>query len=625
VTGDPQEAIAFERSSVTSSKPVEPRASILIVDDDEDMRRLLAHMLVVDEPLQIEQAAGAAEAQAAFSRQPFDVVITDLNMPGGDGLSLMQWSRDQGFAASWIVMTGHGTLDRAVKALQLGAFDFISKPIRAAERVRSAVRNALAQRRLTLERDRLVAELHESNQQLHEHVDQLEEACRMLRHQADTIRADLLQAGAIQRSLLPEAAPELDEFHVHALYRPTQSVGGDVYDVIRIDERQVALLVADAAGHGLSAAMLAVHFRSQLRTVDAGARSSITPEEVLGAVNRSLCESMSAPGLFLTAAYCLLDTELGEVVIASAGHPAILKISPQGEVEAFRHTGPALGLDSDAAFFEHRVHLSKGDALLLYSDGLYDCIPDEGGEMSDRIAAALVPDGAVGSWNLDALKQRGWGLQERDVPLPDDVTVLLLASAPGVSVVDNGSLQTRVNESPTAPGIQTLVGADAERMTFSIRGRGDWTQSAAFHLGCAAAVEKRLDLMLDLTNCTQLDSTFLGTIHQLCGLADEAGVEFRLQGVSPAIEELFCELGMCDVQDHIVPRMLPLPREMDPLPAAELDTPTRALLLLRAHEGLAALSDRNRAEFGPVIEQLRREVAALTLAVSSNESESIGR
>ena len=90
-------------------------------------------MLAVDEPMQIAEAVGAAEARAALARQAFDVVITDLNMPDGDGLSLMQWSQEQGVAASWIVLTGHGTLDRAVKALQLGAFDFISKPIRAAE------------------------------------------------------------------------------------------------------------------------------------------------------------------------------------------------------------------------------------------------------------------------------------------------------------------------------------------------------------------------------------------------------------------------------------------------------------------------------------------------------------
>jgi anti-anti-sigma regulatory factor len=205
--------------------------------------------------------------------------------------------------------------------------------------------------------------------------------------------------------------------------------------------------------------------------------------------------------------------------------------------------------------------------------------------------------------------------------MPDDVTALLLATAPGISLLDNGSSRALEVSSTPVPEIQTRVGSDAERMTFSIHGRGDWTQSAAFHFECAAAAKKGVDLMLDLANCTQLDSTFLGTIHQLCGLADGAGVEFRLQGVLPAIEELFQELGMFAVMDHIVPRMLPLPNEMDPVPAIDVDSPTRALLLLRAHEGLAALSDRNRAEFGPVIKQLRREVEALTRTDSRPEDD----
>jgi sigma-B regulation protein RsbU (phosphoserine phosphatase) len=579
------------------------------------MRQLLVHMLALDESLQLETASGAAEAKLAIAGRAFDVVITDLNMPGGDGLSLMQWGRDQGVAASWIVLTGFGTLDRAVKSLQLGAFDFIGKPIQTPERVRSAVRNVLAHRRLTHERDRLLGELAERNEQLQDHVEQLEEACRLLRHQAETIRADLHRAGAIQRSLLPEVAPDLAGCHVEALYRPTQNVGGDLYDVIRIDDRYVALLIADAAGHGLSAAMLAVHFRSQLRLVDPAGREPLAPAEVLRAVNRSLCESMPAPGLFLTAAYCLLDTESREIAIASAGHPPVLRRSRSGEIEPIRHTGPALGLHPDAEYSEHRLQLAADDRLLLYSDGLYDCIPELEHGRVRSIAAALATDAAPdAAWSIAALKQHGRGLDDGGEPLVDDVTVLMLDTTPGLSCLDNGSPKLVYEVAGAAIEDQTFVGGDARRVSFSVRGRGDWTHSAGFHVECAAAIEKGADLMLDLSDCAQLDSTFLGTIHQLCGQADEAGVEFRLQGVLPQVEDLFVELGMHSVMDHIVPRMLPLPAVMEPVSGAHLDAPSRALLLLRAHEGLAALSDRNRAEFDPVLTELRREVAVLTRA-----------
>jgi hypothetical protein len=118
--------------------------------------------------------------------------------------------------------------------------------------------------------------------------------------------------------------------------------------------------------------------------------------------------------------------------------------------------------------------------------------------------------------------------------------------------------------------------------------------------------------MVDLSLCRLLDSTFLGTIHLLCESADHADVEFRLQGVTPEVEGLFQELGMANVMEHIVPRMLPLPTTMVPVGASLADPSTRALLLLRAHEGLAALSDRNRQEFDPLVAQLRQELATLS-------------
>ena len=112
-----------------------------------------------------------------------------------------------------------------------------------------------------------------------------------------------------------------------------------------------------------------------------------------------------------------------------------------------------------------------------------------------------------------------------------------------------------------------------------------------------------------MTLCEYLDSTFLGTFHELSQRAEEADVEFRLQGVTPAVEDLFAELGMESVMGRVVPRMLPLPTQMRPLRGAA-DERAQALRMLRAHESLAELSDRNRQEFDPLLALLRREVTA---------------
>ncbi len=589
----------------------DPVASILIVDDDEDLRKLLTRALG-GAGRRIEAASSAAEAMASLSRRAFDVVITDLSMPGEDGLGLMRWATEHRISASWIVLTGYGTFDTAVEALQLGAFDFLSKPLQGISPLRNAVRNALAHQRLLAERDRLHAELEESNRGLREQVEQVEEACNLLRSQADTIRADLSRAGIIQQALMPDSAPQLSDFHVRAMYRPSQYVGGDLYDVARLDNRYIALLVADAAGHGLSAAMLAVLFRCQLQFVDPESRAPRSPREVLCAVNRSLCAALPAPGLFLTTIYCLLDTQNREATVASAGHPPLLWLRQNAGVERIFHTGPALGLYPDADFTQTRIALARGDRLLFYSDGLYETLGADTGSSGARIAAALEREGGSSTGLFDAVLEHSQAEAARGVPLADDVTLLMLAAEHGASSLDNGAPAPL--QAPGAPhgDVQILAGGDSRHLVLSVVGRGDWFQSAAFHAECVAAIDAGRDLLVDLTVCGHLDSTFLGTLHQLCERAECADVELRLQGVMPPVEELFDELGMRLVLDHVVPCMLPLPTQMEPLGVAEPDTSTRALLMLRAHEGLAALSDRNRQEFDPVVAMLRQEEASLS-------------
>jgi serine phosphatase RsbU (regulator of sigma subunit)/anti-anti-sigma regulatory factor len=599
---------------VTSSHPhrEDGTPSILIVDDDRDLRELLALALRSEGSLDIEEAGSAGEARAILLGRSFDVVITDLSMPGEGGLTLMQWSLEHCPGPSWIVLTGYGTFDTAVKALQLGAFDFLSKPLRPIEPLRNAVRNALAHQRLIAERDRLNLELRHSNDRLRSHVHQLEEACHLLREQAETIRADLQRAGIIQQALLPHTAPALVDFHVNALYRPSPTVGGDLYDVLRIDDRHVVLLVADAAGHGLSAAMLAVLFRSRLPIFDSDTNAPRDPSAVLRDVNHALCAALPGPGLFLTAAYCLLDTVCREATVASAGHPPLLWVKQDGAIERIYHTGPALGLSQNADFAQQCIALGAGEALLFYTDGLYEQFPSQSGRASDAIADVLdLKAESVEDMIQPLLEPCRSGPQNGNLP-QDDLTVMLLAAEPGVSVFDHGAPLPMPRPGGDRSATETLVGADTRRTILSIHGRGDWSHSAAFYAECSVAIEASHDVMVDLSRCRLLDSTFLGTIHLLCDSADRADVEFRLQGVMPEVEELFEELGMENVMEHIVPRMLPLPTTMVPLGAGAPDPSAQALLLLRAHEGLASLSDRNRQEFDPLVTQLRHELAPLS-------------
>ena len=110
-------------------------AAILIVDDNEAIRRLLVGALR-DMAGCVATAATVAEARRQLTGREFDVVITDISLPDEDGIDLMRWGRQASPGTSWMVLTGHASLDVAVRALQLGAFDFITKPLENVEALR---------------------------------------------------------------------------------------------------------------------------------------------------------------------------------------------------------------------------------------------------------------------------------------------------------------------------------------------------------------------------------------------------------------------------------------------------------------------------------------------------------
>jgi serine phosphatase RsbU (regulator of sigma subunit)/anti-anti-sigma regulatory factor len=589
----------------------ESRPSILIVDDNETLRRAVIQMLRPIGCHSIKEVSSAKEAQECLLRNHFDVVITDLSMPEQDGLSLMSWAKQHHIGGSWIVLTGHGTFDSAVKALQLGAFDFLSKPLDGSAPLQACVRNAFQHQRLLAERNRLHVELSESNARLCDHVGQLEEACCHLRLQAERTQADLRRAALIQQALLPRTLPKLNGLSVQALYRPSQNVGGDLYDVVQLDERHVVLLIADAAGHGLSAAMLAVLFRNHLPLAHPESRYPCRPSDALAAVNRDLCQGFTGPGLFVTAAYCLVDVLTREIAVASAGHTPLLLLRNFGSTERVFHTGPALGLYPQARFAEQQIVLEEGDRLLLYTDGLYDRFSGDAASPSERIAALLREQDAEGPDLLQRLLPAAGELRyDGDADQEDDVTLVLLLASCAPSLLDNGAPPPpQPPREPAETGaVPMLIGQAPGRTVVRIRGRADWTQSSVFHENCLRAIERHQALLLDLTLCEHLDSTFLGTIHELVERADQAGLEVHLQGVMPPVDGLFQELGMQRVTDHVVAVTLPLPNTMEPMEDSDRVQRSQALRVLRAHEGLASLNDRNRREFDPLLEILRREV-----------------
>jgi two-component system nitrogen regulation response regulator NtrX len=113
---------------------------ILVVDDESDIRRLLQEILT-EEGYEVEVAADAGQARAARARQTPDLVLLDIWMPDTDGITLLrEWSNEASDACPVVMMSGHGTVDTAVEATRLGAYDFVEKPLSLAKLLRTVER-----------------------------------------------------------------------------------------------------------------------------------------------------------------------------------------------------------------------------------------------------------------------------------------------------------------------------------------------------------------------------------------------------------------------------------------------------------------------------------------------------
>jgi serine phosphatase RsbU (regulator of sigma subunit)/anti-anti-sigma regulatory factor len=593
------------RSPVNSPPEDAAEGRILVVDDDPVICRLLSTLLQRGGYKFVETARDAECAQAVLRRGGFGVVITDIRMPGTDGLSLMRWALVNCPGPAWIVLSGRATFDDAVKAVKLGAFDFISKPIVETESFLVSVRNALWQRTLIAEQVRLQSELERRNAELRQRVGQLEEAFNLLTEQSEIISQDLVRAELVQRALLPQRVPELGAFTFDAYYRPSHKVGGDIYDVVRIDDDHAAFYVADAAGHGVSAAMVAVLFKLRLRLYDTAAGRVLPPNQVLTEVNRAILRECSAPGLFITAALCQLNIKTGELLVASGGHPPLLLRRATGPIETIVKTGPALGLDEDATFTLWSTRLNPGDRLLLYTDGITD--PGAAGKAPDYHAMLALLSGAPGDPQqlLLRIREQAFGRNGNEEREDDITLVLVTAGATG------GTLNHESASASPAPAVSThsggiFAGSTSQATFYRFRGRCGWSQAAAFHDACSDDIAAGKRITLDFDGCVFLDSTMLGTIHEAHAHAKKSGTPFTLQALPREIHGMFEELAMDSVVQSVVDPPQPAPLEMIPL--ALLPTPSNRVRrrITEAHEAIVAISDRNREKFMDVLVELQR-------------------
>jgi predicted ester cyclase len=243
----------------------------------------------------------------------------------------------------------------------------------------------------------------------------------------ERIEQELEVARRIQDASLPKEVPTLEGWEISPFYRPARQVGGDFYDFLELPNDHLGLVVGDATGKGVPAALVMSSARSMLRALAQASESS--PGEVLRRANDPLVMDIPA-NMFVTCFYAILDPKSGRLVYANAGHD-MPYLCRSGDVEELRARGMPLGLMPGMGYEEKETILEADEAALFYSDGLVEA-HDPKGEMFGfpRLRELIGEHGEESSLEdllleeLHSFVGEGWEQE-------DDITLLTLRrSAP---------------------------------------------------------------------------------------------------------------------------------------------------------------------------------------------------
>src|SRR5215218_10232744 len=187
------------------------------------------------------------------------------------------------------------------------------------------------------------------------------------RIERECIEQELQVARRIQQASLPKEVPEPEGWEITPYYRPAREVGGDFYDFHLLSEDRVGLVVGDATGKGVPAALVMSTTCGMLQSA-ARALDSSSPGEVLAQVNETLFARIPS-NMFVTCFYAVLEPESATLRYANAGHDPPY-VRRRGDCEELRARGMPLGLMLQMSYEEMGTDLEVGEAVLFYSDGL---------------------------------------------------------------------------------------------------------------------------------------------------------------------------------------------------------------------------------------------------------------
>jgi sigma-B regulation protein RsbU (phosphoserine phosphatase) len=329
---------------------------IVIIEDDPTIRRGLADNLRAEAYTVSTASNGEDGYRLVRDNQP-DLVILDLSLPRMNGYDVCRQIRNHGMATPILMLTAEDRETSRVEGFDVGADDYVTKPF--------SVRELIGRVRAILRRSEGRSDL--ANQK------------------------ELDDARRIQQRLMPTEIPQLAGFRISGTWQPARLVGGDYFDVMRLDDNAVAVSIADVCGKGMPAAMMVANLQAAVKTC---ASKGMRPKDLCEAVNRLMCGNM-AEG-FITFFYCVIESQPKRLTYCNAGHvPPVFARARTGRLS---EGGGILGVFADWRYEEAELALASGDRILMYTDGITESrnlSDEEFGE--DRLI-----DLVLGSRHLDA-------------------------------------------------------------------------------------------------------------------------------------------------------------------------------------------------------------------------------
>ncbi len=374
---------------------------ILVVDDEPDLEPLILQRMrrqIRSNEYEFVFARDGLDALEKLNADStIDMVLSDINMPKMDGLTLLQQLPDVDPNLRAVIVSAYGDMDNIRTAMNRGAFDFVTKPI------------DFDDLKITISRTL-------------EHLAEWREALSS-RDQLVALQNELSIASQLQQSILPTIPPVTEGCEVSANMEPARNVGGDFYDYFRLDN-QIGLVVADVSDKGIPASMFMMSSRTALKGAAIGVRD---PEKVLTEVNSQLQQD-NPTFMFVTLIYALYNPETGLLTYSIAGHDPPMLVSADGTVTELPLTkGIAVGIAADVVYTQESVTLEPGDTVVLYTDGVTEAMNADNQQFGmDRLAEVFAGNSPESATSANEAVFERVRIFAGDAPQSDDITCLTL-------------------------------------------------------------------------------------------------------------------------------------------------------------------------------------------------------